>query len=74
MDKLTAQKQMAAALRRRREGLDFSQESFADSVGMHRAYYSSLERGERNFTIQTLAKVAKGLKTDIAALAKQAEI
>ncbi len=74
MDKLTAQKRLAAALRRQREGLNFSQEKFADSIGMHRAYYSGLERGERNLTIQTLVRVARGLKTDIATLAKQAGI
>ena len=74
MEKLTVQKKLAVALRRRREALEFSQERFADSIGMHRAYYSGLERGERNLTIQTLTRVAKGLKTDIATLAKQAGI
>lgn len=74
MEKLATQRQLAAVVRRRRESLDFSQESFADSIGMHRAYYSALERGERNLTLQTLAKVAAGLRTDIATLAKQANI
>jgi len=54
--------------------MQVSQERFADSIGMHRAYYSSLERGERNVTIETLARVAKGLQMTIAALAKDAAI
>lgn len=74
MDKATIQRRLAAAIRARREALKFSQEAFADAIGMHRAYYSQIERGEKNITIQTLARVAAGLKWDIAMLAKQATI
>jgi transcriptional regulator with XRE-family HTH domain len=38
-----------------------SQEAFADQIEMHRAYYSAIERGERNLTLGTLQRVAKGL-------------
>ena len=51
MEDSTEQVQLAAAIRRRREKLKFSQESFADSIGMHRAQYSELERGLRNMTM-----------------------
>jgi transcriptional regulator with XRE-family HTH domain len=54
--------------------MQVSQEGFADLIGMHRAYYSSLERGQRNVTIQTLARVAEGLQVTIATLAKEASI
>jgi len=74
MNKATTQARLARAVRARREAMKMSQETFADSIGMHRAYYSSLERGERNVTIQTLARVAEGLLTTIAALAKDAAI
>ena len=74
MEKATVQGRLARAVRARREAMQISQESFADSIGMHRAYYSSLERGKRNITIQTLAKVAEGLQITIAALAKEAAI
>lgn len=74
MDKATVQGRLGRALRARREAMQVSQERFADSIGMHRAYYSSLERGERNVTIETLARVAKGLQITIAALAKDAAI
>jgi transcriptional regulator with XRE-family HTH domain len=49
------------AIRARRLALGLSQDHFADAIGMHRAYYSSLERGVRNLTINTLLKVAEGL-------------
>lgn len=74
MEELTIQERLGAVLRNRREALEYSQESFADSIGMHRAYYSALERGQRNMTIRTLAKVADGLGTDIASLAKLARV
>lgn len=74
MDEPTEQIRLAAAIRRRRERNKISQESFADSIGMHRAQYSELERGRRNMTLQSLSKVAKGLGTSIAALARAAKI
>ena len=74
MEKVTVQKQLAHAIRARREILKFSQESFADSIGMHRAYYSAIERGERNITVDTLERVSVGLRTTIATLAADAGI
>jgi transcriptional regulator with XRE-family HTH domain len=38
------------------------QEGFADKIAMHRAYYSSIERGERNMTLETLLKSRSGLE------------
>lgn len=40
---------------------------------MHRAYYSAIERGERNGTLTTVAGVADGLDMLIAALMAEAE-
>jgi len=74
MNKATVQARLARAVRARREAMNISQESFADSIGMHRAYYSSLERGTRNVTLQTLARIAEGLRVTIATLAKDAAI
>jgi transcriptional regulator with XRE-family HTH domain len=74
MEKVTPQMRLAAAIRARRELLKFSQDSFADEIGMHRAYYSSIERGERNMTLETILRVAAGLGTDVAGLAKLASI
>lgn len=55
------QVKLGVAIRERRSLLEISQESFADRIGMHRAYYSSIERGERNLTLETLGRVARGL-------------
>ncbi|WP_395589000.1 helix-turn-helix domain-containing protein [Pseudomonas syringae group genomosp. 7] len=34
---------------------------------MHRAYYSKIERGEKNLTLATLERVAKGMGTSMSA-------
>ena len=68
MDEATMQRRLGAAIRERRTALGFSQDTFADEIEMHRAYYSSIERGERNLTLQTLTRVARGLKLRAAEL------
>lgn len=62
MDKATLQLRVGKAIRAKRERLGDSQDSFADRIGMHRAYYSAIERGEKNVTLHTLVRVANGLK------------
>jgi len=54
-------KKIGCAVRERRTLLGFSQEGFADSIGMHRAYYGQIERGKKNLTVSTLARLAGGL-------------
>ena len=39
---------VGASLRKQRESSGLSQEAFADQIGMHRTYYSAIERGENN--------------------------
>ena len=72
MDEIALKLKVGAAMRARRTELGFSQDTFADVIGMHRAYYSSLERGERNVTLQTLWRVSRGLKLKPSELLKQA--
>ena len=59
--------------RKHREALGFIQESFADDIGMHRTYYSAIERGEKNLELDTLQKVARGLKKPLWELLREAE-
>lgn len=59
-------------MRSRRTALGYSQDSFADAIGMHRAYYSAIERGERNLTLQTMVRVAEGLEVRPSELLKAA--
>ena len=55
-------------VRRRRSEAGFSQEEFALRCGLHRTYLGSIERGERNVTIQTTDKLARALGTTLADL------
>jgi transcriptional regulator with XRE-family HTH domain len=68
------QTSLGAAIRKRRTSLRISQEAFADLIGMHRAYYSAIERGERNLTLGTLQRVAKGLGVRMADLMRDGNI
>lgn len=45
-----------------------SQERLADLAGLHRTYVSSVERGERNVTIETVQKLAESLEVTMAEL------
>lgn len=74
MDKATLQTQFGTAVRERRQALGYSQDTFADVIDMHRAYYSAIERGERNVTLSTIARVAEGLAVSVAELMADAEL
>ncbi len=63
---------LGMAIRRRREISKVSQDTFADSIQMHRAYYSAIERGEKNLTLRVLLRVADGLKARISDLIREA--
>ena len=51
------------AVRRLRRNQRLSQEAFADRVGVHRTFVGGIERGERNPTLVTIAKIAAALDT-----------
>jgi transcriptional regulator with XRE-family HTH domain len=67
------QKRLAYAIRVRREALPISQEAFADHVGLHRTYYSSIERGERNVSLKNMERIATGLGVRLSRLLIEAE-
>jgi len=56
------------AIRRIREEQEIVQEEAAERCGMHRTYYSGIERGVRNVSLVNIEKVAKGLKTSLPEL------
>lgn len=60
------QRKVGDAIRKSRAGVGLSQEAFADKVGMHRTYYSAIERGERNLTLQSLSRIAEGLGVQLS--------
>lgn len=49
-------------LRAVRKDKGISQERLAELAGLHRTYVSSVERGERNVSIETIEKLANALK------------
>ena len=51
------------AIRRIRQEQEINQEEAAERCGLHRTYYSGVERGVRNVSLVNVEKIAKGLKT-----------
>jgi transcriptional regulator with XRE-family HTH domain len=60
-------------VRRRREALAVSQEAFAVSIKMHRAYYGAFERGKKNAELSTMETICKGLGVKIWEVMREAE-
>ena len=48
-------------IRLRRIHVDYTQEHIAGMIGMHRTYYSAIERGEKNLQLDTLQRICGGL-------------
>lgn len=55
-------------LRSLRTEQGISQEELAGRANLHRTYVSSVERGERNVTIETIEKLADALNLQMADL------
>jgi transcriptional regulator with XRE-family HTH domain len=64
---------LCVAIQRRREALGISQEEVATRSGLHRTYISDIERGSRNPTLKTLARLTVALEISASDLIKQAE-
>jgi transcriptional regulator with XRE-family HTH domain len=60
-------------VRRRREESGLSQEAFADKIGLHRTYVGSVERGERNVSLNNLERIAAGLAVPLSELFAETE-
>jgi len=52
-------------IRKLRESAGHSQEAFASIAKVDRAYYGSVERGEVNISILTLARIAKAMQLEM---------
>lgn len=63
-----ARRVLAANLRRLRAIQRMSQEGLADRAGLHRTYVGSVERCERNISIDNLERLAVALDVDLPEL------
>lgn len=52
---------LGAVIQRRRAALGLSQEAFADRVGVHRTFMSTVERGRTNLSLDNLERIAQAL-------------
>lgn len=55
-------------IRKLRKEKGWSQEAYADEVGIHRTYVSDIERGARNPTILIVEKLARTLGVSASSL------
>jgi transcriptional regulator with XRE-family HTH domain len=59
---------LSANIKTYREAEGMSQEAFAASCGLHRTYIGSVERGERNVTLETLQQLSDAMGVSAADL------
>lgn len=64
---------LGSVIRDKRKAKGFSQESFADEIGLHRTYVGSVERGERNVSLANLIRVSEALGMPLSVLISEAE-
>ena len=60
-------------IRKRREALDFSQETLAEKSSLDQTYISGIENGKRNPGIKNVARIAKALGVRTAILVRGVE-
>jgi transcriptional regulator with XRE-family HTH domain len=70
---ITIQEKLGRAVRRLRSQADYSQESFAAAVGIHRTYMGLVERGRVAATIITIQKISDALGIAPSELLAEAE-
>jgi transcriptional regulator with XRE-family HTH domain len=69
-DSTSLRERLAKKIRLIRNNLGISQEQLADEAGLHRTYIGSIERAERNISIDNIEKIARALKVDAETLLK----
>ncbi len=62
------------AIRQKRVESGMSQEAFAEKVGVHRTYIGSVERGERNVSLDNILRIATSLGLRASELLALAEV
>ena len=73
LDMTSTRQKFGRTVRRLRTDRGFSQESFADEIGVHRTFMGSVERGETNISLDNIARIAKGLRVTLSELFSELE-
>jgi transcriptional regulator with XRE-family HTH domain len=61
-------------VRKRRQAKGFSQRDLAHVSGLHRTYIADVERGARNSSMGSIAKIAHALEISISDLCRGIEL
>ena len=62
-----------AVIAQRRKAASLSQEKLAELSGLHRTYVGSVERGERNISIDNICRLAEAINIRVSKLLALAE-
>ena len=73
MKNKTPKEILAENVRRLRKSTGLSQEELADRAGLHRTYISSIERAERNVSLENLFALSEALGVKTAELVTPAK-
>jgi len=65
---------LGKVIRELRLEFDYSQEAFADAVGIDRSYIGGIERGEHNLALMNLLKISKTLNLSVSQLLTKAKL
>ena len=70
---ITARGRFAVNLKNTRLAKGFSQEELAAKAGLHRNYVGSVERNEKNISLDAMERLARALGTDVVDLLARGE-
>lgn len=70
---MTISERFGETVRELRLRKGWSQEELAAQSGLHRTYIGSVERGERNITLESADRIAKALESTLHSCVKEAE-
>jgi transcriptional regulator with XRE-family HTH domain len=74
MEKHPALVALGEQIRKIRQAKGVSQEDFAALAGLSRAYYGSVERGERNVAALNLMRIAATLQVEVGQLFPERQV
>jgi transcriptional regulator with XRE-family HTH domain len=69
----TARQIFARNLRKARVSQGLSQEDLAEKAGLHRTYIGSVERAERNISVDNMEQLARALRMSLIRLLSEEE-